>query len=203
MNEASGNMTTELSTGSATAGQIGTGHKAASWLRTTLQVIAGSALIAICAHIALPLPWTPVPLTLQTFAVLLLGLLLGPAAGAAAAALYLLEGAVGLPVFSPAGPLGIAHLIGPTGGYLLAYPAAAWLTGWLGTRTWFSRQLAAAILGSVVILLVGGLWLSVLTHASLRITLFQAVVPFLPGDALKCVAAAAIAAGWMRWKPQQ
>lgn len=203
MNEASGDMRPELVTGPATAGHAGAEHTAGSWRRTTLLVIAGSALMAICAHIAVPLPWTPVPLTVQPFAVLLLGLLLGPGAGAAACALYLLEGAVGLPVFSPGGPLGIAHLLGPTGGYLLAYPAAAWLTGWLGTRTWFSRQLGAAVAGNVVILMAGGLWLSVFTHASLQITLMQAVVPFLPGDALKCVAAAGIAAGWMRWKPKQ
>jgi biotin transport system substrate-specific component len=186
--------------GTISTGHAGTGASA-TWLQTGLLVVGGSALIAICAHVALPLPWTPVPLTLQTFAVLLLGLMLGPGAGAAAAALYLLEGAVGLPVFSPTGPLGLAHLLGPTGGYLLAYPAAAWLAGWLGARRGLPPALGAALLGSVVILLAGGLWLALITHAPLRVALWQSVLPFLPGDALKCVAAAAVAAGWTRWKP--
>jgi biotin transport system substrate-specific component len=187
--------------GTLTAANAGADHARIGWLQTSLIVIAGSALIALWAHVALPLPWTPVPLTLQTFAVLLLGLVLGPGPAAAAAALYLLEGAVGLPVFAPTGPLGFAHLIGPTGGYLVAYPFAAWLTGRLGARRAFPRAFGAALLGSLVILLAGGVWLMAMTHAPLSVTLTSAVLPFLPGDALKCVAAAGAAAGWMRWKP--
>src|ERR1035438_5999432 len=99
----------------------------AAWMRTAGIVVAGSALVAICAHIALPLYFTPVPLSLAPFAVLLLGLLLSPRLAFATLAAYLAEGALGLPVFAPS-PLfagGLGHLLGPTGGYLLAYPLAA------------------------------------------------------------------------------
>src|SRR6202453_2744538 len=92
---------------------------------TVLAVVSATALVAICAHIAVPLGFTPIPVTMQTFAVLLLGLLFGPGPAFACLALYLLEGAVGLPVFSPHGPGGIAQMLGPTGGYLLSYPFAA------------------------------------------------------------------------------
>src|SRR5580692_3662208 len=107
------------------------------WLRAAGIVVLGSAFVAVCAHVALPLPFTPVPLTLQPFAVLLLGLLLTPRLAAATLAAYLAEGALGLPVFAP-GPLGaagLAHLIGPTAGYLLAYPLAAPLISFLWRRT--------------------------------------------------------------------
>jgi hypothetical protein len=108
-----------------------------SLLRKAGIVLAGSALVAVCAHIALPLYFTPVPLTLQTLAVLLLGLLLSPRLAAATLAAYLIEGAVGLPVFAPSvlGVGGLAHLIGPTGGYLLAYPLAAAMTSFLCRRS--------------------------------------------------------------------
>ena len=99
-----------------------------------LLVISGSLLVALAARISLPLPFTPVPLTLQNFAVLLVGLLLGRRAGFAALVLYLAEGAAGLPVFSPMGPGGIAQLLGPTGGYLMAYPLVAYLAGGIAER---------------------------------------------------------------------
>src|SRR5277367_1653846 len=92
-------------------------------------VVAATALVAACAHVSLPLPFTPVPLTLQTFAVILVGMVLGPAAGFSAMVLYLAEGASGLPVFSPHGLGGIAQLAGPTGGYLASYPLAAACAG--------------------------------------------------------------------------
>src|SRR5258708_27668357 len=98
----------------------------ASGLRNLLIVLAGSAFVAVSAHISLPLSFTPVPLTLQPFAVLLLGLVLAPRLGLATLVAYLLEGAAGLPVFTPSNITftGLAHLFGPTGGYLLAYPFA-------------------------------------------------------------------------------
>jgi biotin transport system substrate-specific component len=164
-------------------------------LRTAGKVIASTALVAICAHIAVPLGFTPVPVTMQTFAVLLLGLLLGPAAGFASLALYLLEGAFGLPVFSPHGPGGMAQLFGPTGGYLLSYPFAAAFAGALYQRfgrSFFSAA-AATTLGSAVILASGALWLGVLTHAGAGTVFSQSVLPFLPGDVLKIAAAAACA----------
>ena len=97
-------------------------------------VIGASAIIAVCARLVLPLPFTPVPLTLANFGVLLVGLALGSKRGFAAAALYLGWGAMGLPVFSPAGPGGFAQLLGPTAGYLWAYPVVAFVAGWIAER---------------------------------------------------------------------
>src|SRR5258708_2876807 len=96
------------------------------WAKQTAIVIAASLFVALCARVTVPLPFTPVPLTLQNFGVLTVGLLLGSRRGFAALSLYLLEGALGLPVFSPTilGS-GIAHLFGPTGGFLMAYPLVA------------------------------------------------------------------------------
>jgi biotin transport system substrate-specific component len=171
-------------------------------LRTPGIVVAGSALVAICAHLALPLYFTPVPLSVAPFAVLLLGLLLSPRLAAATLGAYLVEGALGLPVFTP-GPLassGLAHLLGPTGGYLLAYPFAAALISFLWRRT--GRGFAAAALsaaaGNLTILASGALWLGVVAHLSIQTAATLAVVPFLPGDALKVVAAAGLAAGFHR-----
>src|SRR5216110_2407175 len=97
-----------------------------------LAVVLGAILVAAAAQVALPLPGTPVPMTLQPMAVLLVGGLLGARFGALSMILYLAMGAAGLPVFTPTVPLfGIARLLGPTGGYLLEYPVAAWVTGWL------------------------------------------------------------------------
>ena len=98
---------------------------ASPWLRTAAVVLGGNALLALCAHLALPLWFTPVPLTVQPFAVLLLGLLLTPRMAATTLCAYLAEGAMGLPVFAPAPTSGLVHLLGPTGGYLMAYPIAA------------------------------------------------------------------------------
>jgi biotin transport system substrate-specific component len=162
-------------------------------LKTRLTVVAATALVAICAHIAVPLGFTPVPVTMQTFAVLLLGLLFSPGAAFACLALYLAEGAAGLPVFSPHGPGGIAQLLGPTGGYLLSYPFAAALTSLLyrrGRRS-FLTALTAAGLGSMVILAAGATWLGVLTHLKFSVVFAQSVAPFLPGDAVKILAATA------------
>jgi len=166
-----------------------------------------SAFVAVCAHVVLPLSFTPVPLTLQTFAVVVLGLLLSPRQAAGTLAAYLVEGALGLPVFSPAPAIigGLAHLLGPTGGYLLAYPAAAGLISILWRRARFGRLLgnyggavASAAAGSLLILACGGLWLAVLTHGSAQSILTFGVVPFLPGEALKIVAAAGVMIGSRR-----
>src|SRR6185437_14103934 len=90
--------------------------------RNFALVVGASLFVAICAHITIPLPFTPVPLTLQNFAVLLVGVTLGSRRGFAALALYLTEGIAGLPVFNPTGPGGLAQILGPTGGFLMAYP---------------------------------------------------------------------------------
>jgi biotin transport system substrate-specific component len=167
-------------------------------------VLAASALLAACAHIAIPLWFTPVPLTAMPFGVLLLGLLLAPRMAAATLAAYLVEGAVGLPVFVPDSALnaGMAHLLGPTAGYLLAYPAAAALISFLWRRggRGFSLALVSAALGDLLILICGAMWLAALTHVSMRAALTLGVLPFLPGDALKVAAAAGAATGLHRWR---
>ncbi len=139
---------------------------------------------------------------MQDFAVLVLGLLLPAPLAASTLAAYLLEGALGLPVFAP-GPhstSGLAHLLGPTGGFLLAYVAAAPLISILFRRS--GRRIGAAILsaavGDLLILSCGALWFWILTHASTPSTLAQTVLPFLPGSALKVAAASGLAAGWLR-----
>jgi biotin transport system substrate-specific component len=164
--------------------------------------LAGSALVAVCAHVALPLYFSPVPLTLQTLAVLLLGLLLSPRMAAVTLGAYLLEGAIGLPVFAPTvlGTGGLAHFFGPTGGYLLAYPLAAAIASFLWRRTQrgFLAAALSAAAGSLAILVTGAFWLAIFSHTSLENVLALAVIPFLPGDALKIVAAAGLATGFVR-----
>ncbi|MGB6742096.1 MAG: biotin transporter BioY [Terracidiphilus sp.] len=164
-------------------------------------ILGGSALAAVCAHVSIPLFFTPVPLSLQPFAVLLLGLLLTPRMAAATFAAYLLEGAAGLPVFAPSPAIaGLAHLFGPTGGYLLAFPLAAALISFLWSRT--DRGFAAAILcaatGDLAILTCGAVWLAAIMPLSALPAATLAVLPFLPGDALKIAAAAGMAVGFFR-----
>ena len=160
--------------------------------KTGVAVISSTLLVAICAHIAVPLGFTPIPITMQTFAVLFLGLLFAPGPAFACLALYLMEGAVGLPVFSPHGPGGLAQLLGPTGGYLLSYPFAAALASWLYRR---GRQgllfaAAAAGLASLLILTVGAAWLELISHAKLSVIFVHSIAPFLAGDLVKIMAAA-------------
>ena len=165
-----------------------------------ILAVLGSLLVAVCAHVSIPLVFTPVPLTLQTFAVLLLGLTLNPATAFAALALYLAEGAAGLPVFSPHGPGGLLQIVGPTGGYLLSYPFAAALTAMIAKRfrSSFGTYALSAAAGSVVILALGASWLAIVTHQPAATTLKLAVWPFLPGDALKVCGSAGVAMG-LRW----
>jgi len=178
--------------------------RSAIWLRAIAIVLAGSALAAICARVSIPLYFTPVPLSLAPFAVLFLGLLLTPRMAAATFAAYLAEGALGLPVFAPSPLSGLAHLLGPTGGYLLAYPLAAFLISFLWRRAtlWMGRTFATALIsaaiGDIVILASGALWLAALPHLSARPAISLAVLPFLPGDALKIAAAAALANAFLR-----
>ena len=167
-------------------------------LRTTAAVICGSALVALCSHLSVPLVFTPVPLTLQNFAVLLVGLLLEPPAAFAALALYLLEGAAGLPVFSPFSAGGLAHLFGPNGGYLLSYPLAAAFTSLLTRRirpVSLTSAIFAAAAGSLIVYVMGASWFSILSGLPWSAVLKMTVWPFLPGDALKVIAVGAIATG--------
>src|SRR6266700_8343725 len=142
-------------------------YRGKEWANQAAIVIGASLVVALCARVTVPLPFTPVPLTLQNFGVLLVGLLLGSRRGFAALALYLLEGASGMPVFSPAGPGGIAQIIGPTGGFLMAYPLVAFTAGWIYEHS--SRRFALAALAGFageVVLFAGGLgWLFALTHS--------------------------------------
>jgi biotin transport system substrate-specific component len=160
---------------------------------TVIAVVLATTLVAVCAHIAMPLGFTPIPITMQTFAVLLLGLLFSPGAAFACLTLYLMEGALGLPVLSPHGLGGIAQLLGPTGGYLLSYPFAAALASFLyrrGQRR-FVAALAAAGLASILILAVGATWFGFLSHVRFPVVFDQSIAPFLFGDAVKVVAATA------------
>jgi biotin transport system substrate-specific component len=164
------------------------------WTRQIAIVVGASLFVALCARVTLPLPFTPVPLTLQNFGVLLVGLVLGSRRGFAALALYLAEGASGLPVFNPLGTGGIAQLLGPTGGFLLAYPFVAGLAGWVMEhgRKSFSRAALAAIAGEIVLFAGGLAWLAFLTHS-----LIQAVrygfYWFIFAEVIKVMAAAGVA----------
>ena len=137
------------------------------WTKQAAVVVCASLFVALCAHVTLPLPFTPVPLTLQNFGVLAVALLLGSRRGFAALVLYLVEGAFGLPVFNPAGPGGIAQILGPTGGFLMAYPLVAFIAGWIYEHT--SRRFGWAVASGAaaeIVLFIGGLsWLAVLTRS--------------------------------------
>ena len=169
------------------------------WARQAAIVIGASLFVALCARITVPLPFTPVPLTLQNFGVLLVGLTLGSRRGFAALMLYLLEGVSGMPVFNPAGLGGAAQLFGPTGGFLLAYPFVAALAGWImehGRKT-FARA-ATAGLAAEVLLFIGGLsWLAVLTHSFAQAVRFG-LYWFVFAEVIKVMSAAAIATAWER-----
>ena len=170
-----------------------------------LLAVAASAFVAICAHISVPLYFTPVPITLQTFAVILIGLTLGPTLGFSALALYLAEGAAGLPVFSPlAGVGGASQLVGPTAGYLFSYPIAAAVAGAVVRIIRSDRaQAPAALLGGIVaslfIFTMGAGWLAHILHASPAAAWHMAIMPFLPGETLKITAAATAYTSLRRW----
>jgi biotin transport system substrate-specific component len=167
-------------------------------------VVGASLFVALCARITIPLPFTPVPLTVQNFGVLLVGLLLGSRRGFAALALYLAEGAIGMPVFNPTGPGGIAQLLGPTGGFLLAYPIVAWLAGYVMERgrKRFARAAMGGLLGEVVLFLSGLGWLAVLTH-SVAQAFRWGLYWFLFAEVIKVMMAAEIAAQWQRRSKSQ
>jgi len=178
-------------------------------IRRTVAVVLGAILVAAAAQVAVPLPGTPVPFTLQPLAVLLVGGLLGARFGALSMILYLAMGAAGFPVFTPTVPLlGIARLLGPTGGYLLAYPVAAWAVGALltpgrrpgenppggvlltpGHRPGVSRtqwvRTALAVLAGMVLIHLGGLAQLAILTGNLSAAARFGTWPFLLGDLLK------------------
>lgn len=155
---------------------------AAPLARKAVAVLGFATLTAVAARIAVPLPGTQVPFTLQVLAVLLSGLALGRSLGAASQLVYLAAGVAGLPVFAAGGGLG--YLLGPTGGYLLAYPLAAALAGFGGDRLRGLWSVAGMLVVATAVIHAGGLaWLAILTDA--RVALETGVLPFLGGDALK------------------
>lgn len=160
-------------------------------------MILGAGLVAVAAQFVIRLPWTPTPITGQTFAVLLVGTLLGASRGAGAMLVYLLEGASGLPVFAGGGA-GVAHLLGPTGGYLIGFVFAAAVAGALAERGW-DRRVTLTILSmsiaTAVIFLCGAAWLAFFVGIDQVWTM--GVGPFLPGAALKIgLATALLPTGW-------
>jgi biotin transport system substrate-specific component len=169
----------------------------AGLFRDTLLVVGASLATALAARIAVPLPWSPVPITGQTFAVLLSGAVLGARRGFAAQLLYLAQGALGLPVFAGGGA-GLASLVGPSGGYLLAFPLAAAVTGLLAERGWDRRlgtTFLALLAGSAVVFALGLAWLARFVPA--QHLLATGLWPFLPGDLIKsALAAVAFPAAW-------
>ena len=174
----------------------------AVWLKSGIGreialILGGSLLIALSAQLQFVLPFSPVPITGQTFAVLLLGALYGSKRGPATVVTYLALGAVGLPVFA-GGAFGIARLVGPTGGYLLGFVAAAFVVGLLSERGWDRKLWTTAvgmIIGNGIIYVAGVLWLS--RFVGWPAVLSTGVLPFLAGDALKiALATILLPAGW-------
>ncbi len=155
--------------------------------RRIIAIALGAAVVAIAAQVSVPLPFSPVPMTLSPLAVLLVGGLLGAREGAAAVVAYVLAGAAGLPVYA-GGAAGAAALIGATGGYLLAFPVAAGVVGWVAKdRGWAGAFLGA--LAGIVIIHAGGLAQLTLLTGDLSTSLRLGTLPFLPGDVVKLAVA--------------
>ena len=163
----------------------------------TLLIVVGSVFIALFAQLAMYLPFSPVPITGQTFAVLLIAALYGSRRGTATVLLYLIEGGIGLPVFA-GGAAGAAVFGGPTGGYLVGFLVAAFVVGWLAEHGWDRRAvttLVAMILGNIIIYVLGVSWLSRFT--GLEGAIAGGLTPFLVGDFLKiALATALLPTGW-------
>ena len=172
------------------------------WMVDAILVTLFSGFVALSARISIPLPFTEVPVTGLTLGVLFTGAVLGSRRGALALLLYLIEGAVGLPVFAPSAvlPPGIGRLLGPTGGYLIASPLAAAIAGLLAERGWDRRLLwtaLAMLIANLLIYVVAIPWL-MLFKGSLWLALTQGMLPFMPGDLVKiAVATGALPGGWM------
>ena len=165
----------------------------ASTGRRIVEIAIGALVVAIAAQVAVPVPLNPVPMTLQPLAVLAVGGLLGPAGGLAAMVAYLALGLAGLPVFA-GGSSGLVHLMGPTGGYLLAFPLAAAATGALARSGGVLRTLLACAVGMVIIHVGGVAQLALLggdPSAAFRV----GFVPFFTGDLMKVGLAAAVILG--------
>lgn len=164
--------------------------------KKVLLVLGGSLLIALAAKISVPM--VPVPMTLQTLAILVVGLSFGARLGAATLVVYLAQGAMGLPVFSPTTAPGVAAFAGPTAGFLLGFVLMAWVAGLASDRGWTTHfaGAAAAALGASALLYVPGLaWPAAALGRSVPELLSGWMLPFLAGDALKALLAALIVSG--------
>ena len=161
--------------------------------RPVAIVIAASLFIAICARISFLVPFTPVPLTLANFGVLAVGLVLGSRKGFAAALAYLGMGLAGLPVFAAGG--GPAHLVGPTGGYLMAYPIVAFLAGFIAERTGrkFGWNLVAASVANAFLFVCGVSWLVLALHVSFAQAAAFGLYPFVFFEGMKIMGASGLA----------
>jgi biotin transport system substrate-specific component len=160
-----------------------------NWTRTVLLAILGSAVVAVAAHISVPM--LPVPMTLQTLAVLAIGAAFGSRLGAVTLTLYAAEGAAGLPVFSPTAD-GYPGITGPTGGYIIGFILAAGLVGWLAERGWdrnLPKMLLAAVLGGAILYVPGLAWLSTFV-GGLAKAIEYGLTPFIMGDLVKAAIAA-------------
>ena len=166
--------------------------------RRQLQLIVYAslmaALISVGAYLTVPIPIGPIPLVLQNLFVFLAGLLLGSRWGLASVGIYLLVGAIGLPVFV-GGTGGLAHFLGPTGGYLFGFAAAAFVIGYLAERLrdYVVGDVVAVVAGVLMVFLFGVPWLKLVTRMSWEKALLVGMLPFLPGDAIKAVAAVLLA----------
>lgn len=164
------------------------------WVSKQVALIVGASLLmGVCGRLSVPLPFTPVPLTLANFGVLLIALTLGSRRAAAAMLLYIAEGAMGLPVFSPAGPGGVAQLLGPTGGYLMAYPVAAFLAGWIAERgpKNLLRFSISALIGEILLFIGGIGWLRVVIGGSMLQAVNWGLYPFAFAEIIKIMTAVA------------
>jgi biotin transport system substrate-specific component len=166
--------------------------KSATLVKSVTLIVGASLLMGILGRFAVPLPFTPVPLTLANFGVLLVGLTLGSRRGFAAMVLYLAAGAMGAPVFAPSPLSGIAQLLGPTGGYLLAYPFVAFIAGWIAEngKKSFARFAVASIAGEILLFVSGIAWIMVLLHAPLAKAANFGLYPFVFAEVIKVMAAA-------------
>lgn len=167
-----------------------------SFLRTVILVLAGTAFLALCAKIQIPM-W-PVPVSMATFAVLLIGALYGLKLGLATILAYLAEGAMGLPVFSgtPEKGIGLAYMMGPTGGYLLGFVIAVAVVGYFTDRGWdrsVFKMIPVMLLASIAIYIPGLIWLNSILGGDWEKTISLGIAPFLYGDALKLLLAASVA----------
>lgn len=166
-------------------------------VRELSLVLLGSISLMLLSQVRIPLPFTPVPITLQTLGVLLIGLSFGSLRGVITIAVYIALGAVGMPAFA-GGAFGWKHLLGPTGGYLVGFVAAAWLVGRLAEFGWdrsFWLAFVSTVLGTLIIYAFGVAWL--FCFVEVKRVFVAGILPFIPGDIVKALmAAAAMPSAW-------